>query len=127
MLLSPKDWLVLTPNGWKKLSSPEEVDDYINRKLVGILFVFDGIERKGDQQYIMGILYNSSRSESKPVEIPITPSPIGRRKTDVKEKGDGPTQAPNVDTMAIPTEINYNLPVPGAPPIGPILPKKFEN
>lgn len=123
MLLSPKDWLVLTAGGWKKLSTPEEVDDYVNRKLVGILFVFDGIERKGDQQYLIGTLYNSSRSESKPVEIPITPTPIGRRKADGKEK-DEEHSVSRPEGAPVPPELNYQTP-PGAP-MPPVLPKKFE-
>lgn len=124
VLLSPKDWLVLTPGGWKKLSTPEEIDDYVNRKLVGVLFVFDGIERKGDQQYLMGTLYNPSRSESKSVEIPITPSPIGRRKAEGKEKEGG---QPLVPGAGIPNMPELNLPshIPGGS-MSPVLPKKYE-
>lgn len=124
MLLSPKDWLILTPAGWKKLNSPEEIDDYVNRKLVGILFVFDGIERKGDQQYIMGTLYNSSRSESKPVEMPITPVPIGRRKTESKEQDQEKHPATNRPDN-FPSASEMNLPVNPTLP-NSVIPKKFE-
>lgn len=125
MLLSPKDWLILTPNGWKKLNTPEEVDDYVNRKLVGILFVFDGIERKDDQQYIKGTLYNSSRSESKPVEIPITPKPIGRRKGDSKEKEEEMQTAPKPDVPPNSPEVKFPSSMP-AMPVNTVLPKKYE-
>lgn len=118
MLLSPKDWLILLPTGWKKLSTPEEIDDYVNRRLIGILFVFDGIERKGDQQYIIGTLYNTSRSESKPVEISIAPSPIGRRKGEGKEGN--PSRSPT-DPLNGQQELNF----PNIPPHSS-LPKKFE-
>lgn len=122
MLLSPKDWLLLTPTGWKKLNTPEEIDDYVNRKITGVLFVFNGIERKGSQQYLVGTLYNSSRSEAKPVEIPITPTPIGRRKAEGKDK-EADSRIPN--TSGIPTlpELNPNNP---ANQINTVLPKKFE-
>lgn len=122
MLLSPKDWLVLTPNGWKKLNTPEEVDDYVNRKLLGILFVFDGIERKGDQQYLMGTLYNAARSESKPVEISITPTPIGRRKAE--KEGEVP-QPNRPDIPSIPSEFNFPPPLPPTPS-NAVPPKKFD-
>jgi hypothetical protein len=122
MLLSPKDWLVLTPTGWKKLSTPEEVDDYVARKLVGILFVFDGIERKGEQQYLKGTLYNTSRSESKSVEMPITPTPIGRRKVESKEKDEG-IPVRRGDPVLAPPDYIPNMP-PGA--MIPVLPQKFE-
>lgn len=71
VLLSPHDWLLLTPTGWHKLTTPEEIDDYVNRKLVGPLFVFDGIERKDDKQLIMGTLFNSARTDAQVVELPV--------------------------------------------------------
>lgn len=123
MLLSPQDWLVLTPTGWKKLNTPEEIDDFVNRKLTGILFVFKGIERKEDQQYLMGTLYNSSRSESKSVEIPMTPAPIGRRKAEDKEKEEGVPQIPRNEAVLTPPDVNYQ---PPSPQMNPVLPKKFE-
>ena len=49
MLLSPQDWLVLTENGWIKLTTAQEIDDFVSRKVIGTLFVFNGIERKEDQ------------------------------------------------------------------------------
>ncbi|MBN9377441.1 MAG: hypothetical protein BGO14_10135 [Chlamydiales bacterium 38-26] len=114
MLISPKDWLVLTPKGWQKLNSPQEVDDYVNRKITGILFVFDGIERRADQQYLIGTLYNPSRSDAKPVEIAITPTPIGRRKVEPKEKIDENFPNPRIDSP--PPELNYmQNPIPPMP------------
>lgn len=124
MLLRPQDWLVLTPNGWKKLNTPQEVDDYVSRKLTGILFIFDGIERRGDQQYIMGTLYNSSRSEAKPIEIPITPTPINRRKNEMREKDEELPPGIKMENGPNP-EVNYPV-----SPLGPsqvtVPPKKFD-
>jgi hypothetical protein len=71
VLLSPHDWLVLTETGWKKLVTPEEIDDYVDRKIVGPLFVFDKIERKDDRQMILGTLFNASRTEMAPIELSI--------------------------------------------------------
>lgn len=124
LLLSPKDWLVLTANGWKKLNSPQDVDDYVDRKIVGILFVFDGIVKKGEQQYLMGTLYNASRSDSKPIEIPITPTPIGRRKPEeLKDKEDSQSMViPRSDSAS--SDISYPMPIPAS--IQQVLPKKFE-
>lgn len=86
MLLRPHDWLVLTDGGWKKLVTPEEIDDYVNRKIVGPLFVFDGIERKDERQVIMGTMFNSARTEMISVELPLqqgagmTPTSPGNEK-----------------------------------------------
>jgi hypothetical protein len=71
MLLSPHDWLVLTDSGWKKLTTPEEIDAYVERKMVGPLFVFDQIERRDDRQVILGTLFNAARTEMVSVELPL--------------------------------------------------------
>lgn len=73
MLLSPQDWLVQTENGWKKLTTPEEIDEYVDRKLSGTLFVFDGVIRKEDRQLLIGTLFNPSRTEAQQVELPVSP------------------------------------------------------
>lgn len=71
VFLRPHDWLVLTDIGWKKLVTPEEIDAYVDRKIVGPLFVFDGIERKDERPVIMGTLFSASRSETAPIEIQV--------------------------------------------------------
>lgn len=54
----------------------------------------------------MGTLYNSSRSESKSVEIPMTPAPIGRRKAEDKEKKKV-LQIPRNEAVLTPPDVNY--------------------
>jgi hypothetical protein len=71
ILISPFDWLLLTPKGWKKLTSEEEIDQYVKRKILGTLFVFEGIKRKEDRQVMVGTLYNPSRSDCQVVELAI--------------------------------------------------------
>ncbi len=74
ILLSPQDWLVLTKDGWIKLATPEQIDDYVERKIIGPMFVFDAVEKRDDKQYLMGTLFNSARTEMYPVEIPLQQS-----------------------------------------------------
>lgn len=77
VLIRPNDWLVLTEeNGWKKLSTVDDIDNFVNRKLVGTLFVFDKIIRKDDKQIILGTVYNQNRTESYPVEIAMQPTAL---------------------------------------------------
>jgi len=71
MLLSPYDWLIHGDDGWKKLASAEEIDDFVDRRLTGVLFVFEGIERKDDSQIMKGLLYNSARTSVQDVELPV--------------------------------------------------------
>jgi hypothetical protein len=69
--LRPRDWLVLTSSGWKKLSTPEEIDSFVGRQVIGPLFIFDGVERKDDRQVLKGTLFNTARTEMQSIEIPL--------------------------------------------------------
>ena len=69
MTLRPNDWLLLTPKGWKKLTTAEEIDNYVKRKLTGTLFVFEGLGRKDERQIMTGTLYSPARHESQAVEL----------------------------------------------------------
>ncbi len=69
MVLSPSDWLLLTPKGWKKLATEEEIDNYVRRKVAGTLFVFEGIVRKDEKQVMKGTLYSPSRNDFQSVEL----------------------------------------------------------
>lgn len=69
MVLSPSDWLLLTPKGWKKLATEEEIDNYVRRKTSGTLFVFEGIGRKDERQVMKGTLYSPSRNDYQSVEL----------------------------------------------------------
>lgn len=77
MTLKPKDWLLMTKKGWIKLISPEQIDEYVNRKVTGLLFIFDGVIKKGDSQIISGTIYNASRTEMQPLELPVQQSRAG--------------------------------------------------
>lgn len=74
MTVRPSDWLLLTSKGWKKLSSPEEIDNYVKRKTTGTLFVFEGLARKDERQIMMGTLYNPTRSDCQSVELALQPA-----------------------------------------------------
>ena len=86
MTLKPKDWLLMTKKGWIKLMTPEQIDDYVNRKVTGMLFIFDGMTKKGDSQIISGTMYNASRTEAQPIELPVQQS----RAISEKEKPEPP-------------------------------------
>lgn len=99
VLLSPHDWLLLTDNGWKKLVTPKEIDNYVDRKETGPLFIFDGIDRKDDQQIIVGTLFNSSRTDVAPVEIPTQGPGTNPTHDEKNKKGKENNIAPIVKTQ----------------------------
>lgn len=110
VLLSPHDWLLLTDEGWVKLVTPNEIDEYVDRKLTGSLFVFDGIERKDDQQVIVGTLFNAARTEMAPVEIPIQQSGASGTNTIVNQSQDDKLhkRKSEINTPMVKTRNNKN-------------------
>lgn len=69
LTLKPNDWLVLTQEGWKKLDSPEQVDQYVDGSLMGPLFVLDKMTKQNGRQVLVGHLFNLSRTEVEEVEL----------------------------------------------------------
>lgn len=67
--LRPQDWLLRTQNGWIKVETEEAVDDYVERKLEGELFIFDGVDRKEGQQVFLGHVFSSSRHDMQYIEL----------------------------------------------------------
>jgi hypothetical protein len=76
MLLKPNDWLILTDEGWKKITTVEEIDNYVNRKLIGPLFVFEGLAKKDERPVLLGTVYNASRTEARTVELAVQQSNV---------------------------------------------------
>lgn len=73
MIVRPHDWLLLTSEGWKNLKTAQEIDDYVNRKTIGPLFIFEDIIRKEDKSFLKGTVYNPSRSEAHEIEMAMLP------------------------------------------------------
>lgn len=90
MIVSPNDWFVHTPQGWIKLKNSQDIDDYVNRRIVGPLFVFEDMVRKDDKPILIGTVYNPSRTEVHPIEVamntsgPAAVSPQDKTKEEIK-------------------------------------------
>lgn len=89
MILRQQDWLIRKGNEWEKVDTVEAIDDYVDRKLVGELFVFDGVLRKDGQQILQGHMFNSSRSDMQYVELS-----THKREAVIYSKQDEESQAP---------------------------------
>lgn len=75
MIVKPNDWLLLSEGAWRKLTTAQEIDDYVNRKLNGTLFVFDEISRTDENKSLLvGTVFNPTRTEMQEVEIAMQPS-----------------------------------------------------
>lgn len=69
MTLRPEDWLLRNSEGWQRLDSAEAIDDYVDRKVEGELFVFEGVTRKDGQQILQAHMFSNSRAESRMIEL----------------------------------------------------------
>jgi len=76
IILSPQDWLLKTQDKWDKLDTIEEIDNYVERKTVGPLFIFEGLVKKEDEQALSGTLFSPSRSEMESIQLDIPQSSI---------------------------------------------------
>ncbi|MCP5507975.1 MAG: hypothetical protein H7A37_06720 [Chlamydiales bacterium] len=63
---------MLTENGWHKLTSIDEIDDYVDRRENGTLFVFDRVVKRDDQQVLSGTIFNPTRTVAHDVELPVS-------------------------------------------------------
>lgn len=109
MLLSPHDWLLFVDGAWKKLTTPKEIDDYVERKKIGPLFVFENVERKDDRQVIIGTLINAARTEIVTIELPLQQSggaPSGKGADEKKQKNKESNQRAMLKTGGAPGDIN---------------------
>lgn len=67
VIVAKGDWWLMTQEGWKLLSKPEEIDAFASMQLKGELFVVEGIK----EGKIYGHTFNPLRTKVTPVEIPL--------------------------------------------------------
>lgn len=72
MLLKPGDWLLKTSSGWHNLRRFEEIEDCIQHKIKGELFIFDSIEKEQGKTLLKGRLFDEMRMQIQDIVIPVT-------------------------------------------------------
>lgn len=71
VVLKEGDWWLKTPSGWHNLRKLKDLDDCIQHRLKGELFVFDKIVKKHGENYLTGHLFDVMRSRSTYIELPL--------------------------------------------------------
>lgn len=101
LLVSPQEWILFSPqDGWRKLQTAKDIDDYVYRRTTGALFVFDGLAKENEQQMIKGTLFSPSRSDMKEIELPVQSKASTARNekdNDTPEKADQLKQKQDVN------------------------------
>lgn len=70
-IVGPEDWFLKTPEGWKKIKTAKEVDEFTKGGVKGPLFVFHRVENELGKRWLVGTLYNASRSDSLEIRLPL--------------------------------------------------------
>lgn len=90
VILKQGDWLLKSGTGWRSLRKKEEIEQYLNHRLKGELFVFDGIEKEQGRLLMKGQLFDETRTQVLPFSMPIE-SEKSQAKTARKRKPILPT------------------------------------
>jgi hypothetical protein len=71
VILRQGDWLLKTASGWRNLRRAEEIDQYLNRRLKGELFVFDALDKEQGHFVVKGYLFDETRTAAQALALPI--------------------------------------------------------
>jgi hypothetical protein len=71
VILKQGDWLLKTATGWRNLRKKEEIEQYLNHRLKGELFIFDVIEKEQGRLVMKGNLFDETRTQVQPFVLPI--------------------------------------------------------
>jgi hypothetical protein len=115
VLISPKDWFLFSDGKWIKLSTPEQIDAFVERKTSGPLFVVDEVLREDGRQILFGLIYNATRTDVKLVEIPLqqgatpeikdSPKQTQKRPLDYRDEEDSEEELDASATEMSPEEV----------------------
>ena len=67
--LKQGDWLLKTASGWRNLKKLEEIDDVLEHRLRGELFLFEALEKQENALLLKGRLFDEMRTQSLPVSL----------------------------------------------------------
>lgn len=70
-ILSPEDWIVHGKKGWEKMSSIQQLEDFLSGKIQSPLFIFDRIEKTDKNFVLKGHVFNAQRTLVESVSLPL--------------------------------------------------------
>ena len=71
-ILKVGDWLFHTDRGWHTVKNSYEIDAIVKFKVMGELFIFDGLESSDGKKVFCGSLFDPMRTELQSVRLPIS-------------------------------------------------------
>lgn len=92
--LMANDWLYRDGDHWERINSKQQLDDYVSGKIQGPLFVFEDIERKNNEIFLHGHLFNGLRTHVEKVTLTLN------RKSLIEKDQAGVSTIPAGDRIA---------------------------
>lgn len=71
VILKQGDWILKTATGWRNLRKADEIENYLQHRLKGELFIFDGIEKEQGRLVMKGNFFDETRTQIQPISLPI--------------------------------------------------------
>lgn len=71
VVLRQGDWMLKTGAGWRNLRKKEEIENCLNHRIKGELFVFDSLEKEQGRWVLKGSLFDEMRTQVQHVCLPI--------------------------------------------------------
>jgi hypothetical protein len=97
ILLHTDDWFLLNEGVLEKLDSKQALDDYIQGKKEGTLLAFSGIERIGNEQKLIGISIDPTRTKTTPIAISLFHSWDSQKEPSKANKGNSSDHYKDLD------------------------------
>lgn len=72
-ILKEGDWLLKVGKSWRNLKRSKDIEDCLQHKLRGELFIFDSIDKEQGKLFLKGSIFDEMRMQITPVSIPISP------------------------------------------------------
>ncbi len=72
LVLREGDWLLKTASGWRNLKTVQQIDDCITHRLIGELFIFEGIEASQGKSVVKGQFFDAMRTQMHSLALPVS-------------------------------------------------------
>ncbi len=82
VIVGPNEWLLRQEKGWVKLNTIELIDEYVDGKRIGELFVCEGVQRQDGQQIFVAHVYSPTRTSVENIELSTQSSEVRIREAE---------------------------------------------
>lgn len=83
VMMREGDWILKGPMGWRNLKTVQQIEDCVHHKLLGELFIFDGLEQVQGKVVMKGRLFDEQRTQMQALTFPVLQD---KRSTKSKER-----------------------------------------